>query len=125
MLETLCNQEPLWDDSLSWNTTSPRLTRCFVKTLPVWTTSTFLWITGVVQLCLLYQKRAQPSSPSIPCNFLNISKCATVALIILANFIQFIHDLVNYVNSNYYHYQAINWADLSYSLINVATFVSF
>ena len=38
------DRNPFWDSNLSWHTSNPDLTLCFLKTVPVWTSAILLWL---------------------------------------------------------------------------------
>ena len=56
--DTICGaRSPFWDSSLSWDTSSPDLTICFIKIVPVWLSCAILWLSTALVCLFLPRKR--------------------------------------------------------------------
>ena len=107
-----------------WNTSTPIISRCLQRTIPVWVPAAFLWLIAPwqVYLTLKWHKRQSFPRPPIPYNLYNISRLMLVFVIVLVNTIQFVYDLIDYIRPNVHHQVSI--ADLTSFALNVFTFVS-
>ena len=116
------------DYDIGWNTTLPRFTRCFQKSIPIWLPSLLLWFFAPLETFLTLRSRDYstnggcPPRP-IPYNRYNVSRFLVVAAIILVNSIQFGYDLYYFLFPDVLLNQ-VNMADLTNSLLNIFTFVS-
>lgn len=80
ILDKYCGSE-FWNNSLTWDTDDPELTKCFEKTVLVWIPCIFLWIFSPLEVCYIINSKRR----DIPWSWLNISKLAiTAVLCILA-----------------------------------------
>ena len=52
------SDNPFWDPDVSWHTSSPDLTICFLKTVPFWLPSALLWLATVL-VCLLGPRKGR------------------------------------------------------------------
>lgn len=105
-----------------WNTSTPRFTRCFQKTLPIWLPSLFLWLFAPLEAYLTLRidcrSTTSPVRP-IPWNAYNLSRLLIVGAIVLVNGAQFAYDLKYFLMTDLLHH--VNMADLTSSLLSVFT----
>lgn len=113
------------DYNLLWNTTVPKFTRCFRKTIPVWMPAVVLCSAAPHQVYHL-SKGITSFTHSIPFNRYNVSRMVAVLLIILTNAAQFCFDLNNFIRPDDVgpSWRQSSVADLTSSMVNVFTFVS-
>ena len=67
-----------------WNTSTPRFSRCFQKTLPIWLPSLFLWAFAPLEAYMTLRVNCRlPGSPvrPIPVNAYNVGRLLIVGLI--------------------------------------------
>lgn len=121
---SFCSDD-LWDAQLSWNADKPRFTDCFLRTLPVYIPSVFLFICGAVQLIYIYPKNSSKNKrkSTIPFCAYNLTKYVVVGTVIAESLVELGLDVSYYLGGNG-AYKTITGADLVYSFLNAVTFVS-
>ena len=77
---------------LAWNTTTPRLTQCFQKTIPIWIPALFLWLLAPWDIYYTLRQRLHTSVIILP-NFYNITRLLLTTIIVLTNIVKFTYDL--------------------------------
>ncbi|XP_015785719.1 multidrug resistance-associated protein 1 [Tetranychus urticae] len=113
-LESLCGDSPFWDYNLSWNSTAPKLTRCFHQTILNWLPTTFLWLFSVYELTRTARIKKKP----IPWNKQNRSRLILSLSCILINTLQLFNIIYRYFNSS----DQPTPSDFYAPLLNIASF---
>ncbi|XP_060528661.1 multidrug resistance-associated protein 1-like [Cylas formicarius] len=75
-LDKFCGSE-FWNETLTWNTDDPDLTRCFEKTVLVWIACGFLWAFAIVEVYFISKSKDR----NIPWNWKNGFKLLLTALL--------------------------------------------
>ncbi|XP_050728625.1 multidrug resistance-associated protein 1-like isoform X3 [Eriocheir sinensis] len=85
-VEAFC-KDTFWNETLSWNTTSPDLTLCFERTVLVWVPCGFLLLLAPVEVSNLRQSVDR----LVPWSFINISKLSVVMALMVIQCINFFY----------------------------------
>lgn len=104
------------DYNLVWNSTAPKLTRCFHQTILNWIPTSFLWLFSIYELTIT----ARIKRKTIPWNFQNRSRLICTFLCILLNIFQLLNIIYRNFNSD-----PPAPSDFYAPLLNIASFVSF
>uniref|UniRef100_T1K4Y0 ABC-type glutathione-S-conjugate transporter n=1 Tax=Tetranychus urticae TaxID=32264 RepID=T1K4Y0_TETUR len=113
-LEVLCGDSPLWDYNLSWNSTVPKLTRCFHQTILNWLPTIFLWLFSVYELTRTGRIKNKP----IPWNLKNRFRLILSISCLLINAFQLVDIIYRYFNSS----DQPTPSDFYAPLLNIASF---
>ncbi|XP_015785720.1 multidrug resistance-associated protein 1 [Tetranychus urticae] len=113
-LEVLCGDSPFWDYNLSWNSTVPKLTRCFHQTILNWLPTTFLWLFSVYELTRTARIKKKP----IPWNLQNRSRLILSISCLLINAFQLVNIIHRYFKSS----EQPAPSDFYAPLLNIASF---
>ncbi|KAI2474232.1 hypothetical protein C4B38_000299, partial [Diabrotica virgifera virgifera] len=114
-LSSFCGS-PFWDTNLTWNTNDPEFTPCFEKTVLVWIPCIFLWVFAGLEVFYIFNSKRR----NIPWNWLNLSKLAITATLIVLT----ISDIVNSFKTAGNRGSEVNDVDIYSPLIKILTFTS-
>ena len=121
------------DYNLMWNTTTPRFSRCFLKTIPALVPCAFLWFFTPLEVYFSWWKRLQRTrrgalfntATPIPCNLYNLSRLAAVGILVAISVVQFGYDLKSsWASPQEFGGTRPVLSDFWYSACNACTFVS-
>ncbi|XP_059617024.1 multidrug resistance-associated protein 1 isoform X3 [Phlebotomus argentipes] len=111
-MEEFCGS-PFWDANLTWHTNDPDLTPCFQQTVLVWAPCALLWAFSLIEIYYIRSSRNR----DIPWGFLNVTKCAVNAALVILTSVDLIKALVSQENA------AIQAVHFYTPVIKIATFV--
>jgi hypothetical protein len=95
-IDDFCAGDRLWDSNLTWNTTSPQLTRCFRTTILIWIPAAFLWLFAPLEGIFIARSKAR----LIPWNAFNVSRIISVGICILLSLLDCIFCIWRYVHND-------------------------
>ncbi|XP_053202214.1 ATP-binding cassette sub-family C member 3-like [Panonychus citri] len=95
-LESICGESILWDVNSTWNSDSPKLSRCFHTTILNWLPTCFLWLLCIYEIRRTIKIRRQ----LIPWNWINTCRLILSTLNILVNCLQLVNIIFRYFNSS-------------------------
>uniref|UniRef100_T1KCV0 ABC-type glutathione-S-conjugate transporter n=1 Tax=Tetranychus urticae TaxID=32264 RepID=T1KCV0_TETUR len=116
--ETLCHENIFWSNNQTWNTTSPKLSRCFSQTVLNWLPTGLLWLFTIIKQ-LVKSDTCVKETQKIPWNLQNSSRFILTLICILLYVLQ----LSKTIYQHSYSPESIIPVDFLAPILNIVSFI--
>ncbi|CAL1297889.1 unnamed protein product [Larinioides sclopetarius] len=94
-MDQICSTE-FWNWNLTWSTTTPIFTSCFIKIGLIWAPIAFFWIFAPAEIYYMIRKKRM----KVPWSLLNISKLIVVFLLMVLSLIEMIYQMIRFTKTD-------------------------
>ncbi|GFR29928.1 multidrug resistance-associated protein 1 [Trichonephila clavata] len=94
-MDQICSTE-FWNWNLTWSTTTPIFTSCFIKIGLIWAPIAFFWIFAPAEIYYMIWKKGT----KVPWSNLNISKLVVVFLLMVLSLVEIIYQMVKFTKAD-------------------------